>query len=363
MGVIIQRHRRQAANAKRRPISYAYNSAGLTPANRGDYFSYDAPHWPQQSLQSDDENTPPLQLRTSYPAGTPEASFVPPAISPSNDKLPPNILVTRRSALREPGPSSPPIPPRSPLRPSSPPSKARASVIIASEDLENGTRAQSFASFSEFYSPPSTSQLPLSQSHSFGRQLQLPEPSSFEPYSYPTRLATIFNAIEPSSLYARDSSVGSTEYPYRSSVYVVPSPTLSTDERLGNPFSDAESPPQQSVTLPYVHEAAVLARGVSLRRNNKSRDKPEQQLTPNPSAVEYRSHIVEGGSSAFYPLLTGQTLGHGRKSGSLSTAETSIANASKEMISPVEAELFYNPAFASPVRTFNPDGLGSRDLP
>lgn len=379
MWFLIKRHRRQtAADAKRKRPSYAYGATGMTPGDRGSYFSYHAPHWSQQFPRDEEESNPPVQLRTSYPADTPDVSASPrsdsggqtsAAFDISNDLLPPNLLVTRRPSLRDPGPSritSTPIPTRSHPRSILPhAAQDHVSIFLASGDLENGAIVESFTSPSAFYSAPSTSRSALSRSDSFGRQPQVNEPNVFQPHSYPTRLTTIYDAIEPPSPSTRHSPIKSGYPSLRSSAFVVPSSTPSTDpfvthERLSNPFSDAESPPQKSVELPYVHgaeeaaSAAVLERGVSLRRNNTLREKPEQQLTPNPSVVECGSSGSEGASSALHPLLSRQPSGFGRqRSESLSTAETSVGNIS-EISGPIERNLFYNPAFASPVHTTNP---------
>lgn len=148
-------------------------------------------------------------------------------------------------------------------------------------------------------------------------------------------------------------------------------------ERLSNPFDDAESPPHSPVAFTYVREggaaqAVVLERGVSLRRNDSLRNRPEHTraalLTPDASTAEWASSGSEAASSSIHLNLSTSKLASRHipperqmsresESESVSTAETSVVNSVHRLGSLDEAELFYNPAYAvaSPVRTNNPE--------
>ena len=141
-----------------------------------------------------------------------------------------------------------------------------------------------------------------------------------------------------------------------------------------NPFADADSPPPTPVGLPFVRDqeeervhVTTLERGVSLRRNNTLRDRPEHHLstTPEPSVAEHGGIDPRISSSGFATTsrlrLLAKTAENrfGRKSESMSTAETSTGSVHETLASPVEGELFYSLDFMRATATQYSAGSGT----
>lgn len=420
MCLIIRRHRRQVAVAtkERKRPSYMYGSTGISPRDRRSHMSYDSQNWPERFDRHETDNvasTSQVVSTTSTPVDSQvNANDTPLAaesetpqmgtIGSSASTLPMNHPIIRSRSQRQPSifrTTSPPIPPRSPLRTWSSPT--RASVAIPADDTAQGFRYRDSVGFGANHQAlnlssglmPTPTLLPLSRTASSGQRSRQRAASTtslnWHPYpvastsTVPT-LAPVFDA-EPSSRRLLErrtsdtSSHGSIENPFRSSAYIVPSPTPSaelrgTTERLSNPFEDAESPPHSPVAFTYVREGSttqplVLGRGVSLRRNDSMKDKPRHtegsHFTPDASTVEWASSGSEAASSNLHLNMIPSSKVASRyraserpvprKSTSISTAETSVVASVHRLGSLDEAELFYNPAFAvaSPMRIDNPE--------
>jgi hypothetical protein len=395
MFLIIRRHRRQiaaAAKERKRP-SYMYGSTGISLRDRRSYMSYESHNWPQRFQRNSVDNA----TNASRPAPAPDPnaaviiqSYGPAVIDFENSQtgmvfaapgssVPIHHPVFRsqsqRSILRT---TSPLIPPRSPLRPWSPPARsfnvAPTDVYLGeyANAVESGSNQHRPASFSGLLRSRTTSNLPswrrASSSTPFHHH---PYPvastsSPVTPHFLPNIGSTSRNLVDrrPGDV----SLLVSAENPSRSSAYIVPSPTPSaelqgSDERLSNPFDDAESPPHSPIAFTYVSDGgATLERGVSLRRNDSLRNRPKHtqnlRLPQGPSTAEWGNEAasssihMNGNASSRAPSgyrVMERRVAH--KSESTSTAETSTANSVHRLASLDEDELFYNPAFAvtSPV--------------
>ncbi|KAG8834957.1 hypothetical protein FRC17_006260 [Serendipita sp. 399] len=394
MFLLLRRHRRQAATGKKgKQSSYAYGAFGYSPRNRGSYMSYDARNWPER-FEEDGRtaaSTPPPPPAAEPPEeprwrpGYVRASLgqdEPQIIAPHSQQvglLSPRLQHDGALSIPAPIPStstSPPIPARSPHRPWSPPVQHTSRAI----DMQCPDSGYAGGSTADILPPL----LPICRSASTGRRPRMRASSSASiSHPYPTSSPTD-TGPHPIVLLRRtsDRSRGSpVENPFSSPSYIVPSSSPPSDvrefqERLSNPFADADSPPHSPVDLQYVQERVdptqefTLDRGVSLRRTDTLRDKPQRRysmVTPEPGLMEcgsscgpgsgsegasssYASHLVIQSSFKYKPTRYDMP----RRSGSLSTAETSVVGLNSEITSPIESELFYNPEAASPDRIANP---------
>ncbi|KAG8752474.1 hypothetical protein FRC14_007000 [Serendipita sp. 396] len=408
MFLILRRHRRQAATGTQgKGPKYAYGATGYSSRQRGSYMSYDARNWPERF---EEENHTAPSTPPPPPAAEPpeEPRWRPGYVQASlgQDELQMSAVhepQTTSSSSRPqhgrtpsvqaliPSTSTPPqIPVRSPHRPWSPPVQNSVWTTNISPSQDPGQ--EHIGTYSPDLLPPL---LPICRSTSAGRRprIRTSSSTSSSPHLYthpsPTSVTqdptTQSKGPHPIVLLRRtsDRSTGSpVENPFSSSAYIVPSPPpsshgLEPQERLSNPFSDAESPPHSPVALRYIHDRIdttqnfPLERGVSLRRTDSLRDKPQRRhsiVTPEPGLMERGSSCgpgsgSEGASSSYnshlaFRLDTGyrpaMKYNIPRRSGSLSTAETSVVSPKDEISSPIESELFYNPDFASPVGVTNP---------
>lgn len=293
MFILIRRHRREAATAPSSKRKYAYDAPDLSPGEREGSF-YDGSRWPQRFEEEMMDSVPEIQLRTPPShridvSNCLSSAAVVNGTSRGTSSSGPILPVSQRLSLEEIGFSrmaSPIFSSHLPFQSNPALSPVCASLIIAPPTQANSeSRNYEFAPISEFYSPASASQVPLSRSVSANQP-------------FPTKLATIYDAIEPPTPRAsalqtptsgRTSPATSDGDPFQFSGYLIPSPAASASsfriqENLNNPFADADSPRIQSSPLPYVHKAqgaakgAVLEYGDSPRRNRMLREKPEQPV-------------------------------------------------------------------------------------
>ncbi|CCA77895.1 hypothetical protein PIIN_00539 [Serendipita indica DSM 11827] len=386
MFFLLRRHRRQAATAKdrKRHPYYAYGSTGVSPRDRGSFMSYDARNWPERfeeetySVPSTPIPPPALEpspapaWRPGYTRAFGGGDF--PEAGPSSPTSP--TLADRHQYLQSSTPltatvtsNPPPVPSRSPYRPVSTTHARGGSNRNLGSASHMDVSAGNLQGLEPTFTLQHASLTPLSRTLSSSRPRPRALSSSVSVHPYPTNssLSTISDSSEPKEphpivLFRRtsDRSTDSQQSDvFRSSAYVVPSPSSlnrlqKAPETLKNPFADADSPPPTPVGQPFVRDQEEgshivrLDRGVSLRRNDTWRNRPEHHLstTPEPSVAECSG--TEAGTSTSHLaatprlrlLLKTAENRIGRKSESMSTAETSTGGDTH--VSPVESELFYS---------------------